>query len=196
MHVRPIQPQDAPIVARLHIEGIKTGFISLLGIDFVTALYQSIAESENSFGFVAEENSTIIGFAAFTANLNRLYKSIILKKGCHFAFLLAGKMFSLKRIGRMLETLFYPRRTRRLNMPAAELLSVAVAPENCRRGLATRLVKEGLQQCQEKGIDRIKVLVGADNQQANKLYVKCGFELAGQITSHGIVSNVYVAKTG
>ena len=32
-------------VARLHIQGIPTGFISSLGQKFVTALYESIAES-------------------------------------------------------------------------------------------------------------------------------------------------------
>ena len=40
-------------VATLHIQGIHTGFISSLGIDFVTAFYETIAEDENSFGFIA-----------------------------------------------------------------------------------------------------------------------------------------------
>lgn len=48
-------------VASLHIQGISTGFISSLGINFVTALYEAIAEDENSFGFVAvEDDKTII----------------------------------------------------------------------------------------------------------------------------------------
>jgi len=33
-------------VARLHIDGINTGFISSLGIDFVMALYRAIAKDE------------------------------------------------------------------------------------------------------------------------------------------------------
>jgi hypothetical protein len=32
-------------IARLHISGNSTGFISSLGLDFVTALYEAIAES-------------------------------------------------------------------------------------------------------------------------------------------------------
>jgi hypothetical protein len=31
---------------------------------------------------------------------------------------------------------------------------------------------------------------------ANKLYLKCGFELAGKTNNHGILSNIYVAQTG
>jgi RimJ/RimL family protein N-acetyltransferase len=35
----------------------------------------------------------------------------------------------------------------------------------------------------------------AHNTLANKLYLKCGFELVGQIENHGIISNLYVAQT-
>jgi hypothetical protein len=48
MELRLITSLDVSAVAALHIEGIKTGFISSLGIDFVTALYESIAEDKNS----------------------------------------------------------------------------------------------------------------------------------------------------
>jgi len=41
---------DTLQLARLHIEGIKTGFISSLWQGFVTALYEAIAEDKNSFG--------------------------------------------------------------------------------------------------------------------------------------------------
>jgi len=47
----------------------------------------------------------------------------------------------------------------------------------------------------KRGIERVKVLVATDNRPANKLYLKCGFELAGQIDSHGVKSNIYVAQT-
>jgi ribosomal protein S18 acetylase RimI-like enzyme len=182
-------------VAKLHIEGVSTGFISSLGIDFVTALYEAIAQSKSSFGFVAEENNSVIGFIAFTTNLNKLYKAVILRKGLHFAFLLGGKILSLKRIKNVFETLFYPSRIKKMNLPSAELLSIVIAPEGCGKGQATRLVQKGFQECVKRGIERVKVLVGADNAAANKLYMKCGFELVGQIDSHGVLSNIYVAKT-
>ena len=47
MKLRAITSLDAPAVAALHIEGITTGFISSLGIDFVTALYEANAKSNN-----------------------------------------------------------------------------------------------------------------------------------------------------
>ncbi|GAG00303.1 unnamed protein product, partial [marine sediment metagenome] len=180
-------------IARLHIEGIKTGFISSLGIGFVTALYEAIAENKSSFGIVAEENDKVLGFIAFTTNLNKLYKSVVTKSGIKFAFLLAGKIFSLKTIKKVFETLFYPNRIKKLDLPSAELLSVVVAKDAQGKGLGAKLVQKGLAACAKRGIDKVKVLVGAENEPANRLYLKCGFELVGQIENHGVLSDVYVA---
>lgn len=183
------------LIAQLHIQGISTGFISSLGIDFVTALYKATAKDKYSFGFVAEENERVLGFVAFTANLNKLYKSVILKKSWRLALLLVGKMFSLKQIKKVFETLFYPSRIKKLELPAAELLSIVVAPESQGKGLGRQLLQKGLAECAKRGIEKVKVLVGADNKPANKLYLKCGFQVAGQIENHGIISNIYVAET-
>jgi len=182
-------------IGHLHIQGISTGFISSLGIDFVTALYEAIAQSKASFGFVAEEEGSVLGFVAFTTNINKLYKSVILKKGWRFGLLLAGRILSLQRIRRVFETLFYPSRIKKMDLPSAELLSIVVSEQAQGKGIAKQLMKKGFRECAKRGIDAVKVLVGVDNEPANKLYLKSGFELAGQIDNHGILSNIYVAKT-
>ncbi len=94
----------------------------------------------------------------------------------------------------MFETLFYPRRIKNNDLPSAELLSIAVAPEEQRKGLAGQLIEMGFRDYHKTGVDKLKVLIGADNKAGNKLYLKCGFELAGQIINHGLPSNVYVAQ--
>jgi ribosomal protein S18 acetylase RimI-like enzyme len=192
---KDLQPAHAEQIAELHIESISTGFISSLGIDFVTFLYQAIARSKSSFGFVAEKDGKVLGFVAFTTNLNKLYKSVILKKGLLFTLLLAGRMVSFERVKRAFETLFYPGRIKKMNLPAAELLSIAVTRQERGKGLASQLIKKGFQHCQKEGIDKVKVLIAADNKPGNKLYLKFGFELVGQIVNHGVVSNIYVAQT-
>lgn len=182
-------------VAKLHIQGISTGFISSLGLKFVTSVYEAIAQGNSSFGYVAEEDGKVLGFIAFTTNLSKLYKSVILKKGYRFALLLAGKMFSMKRIKKVFETFFYPSRVKKMDLPCAELLSIVVAEEARGKGLATELVKKGLEACRLRGIEKVKVLVGADNEPANKLYLHCGFELFGRVMNHGVLSNIYVRRT-
>jgi ribosomal protein S18 acetylase RimI-like enzyme len=182
-------------VAALHIQCISTGFISSLGIGFVTALYEAIVRSKSSFGVVAVRNGKVLGFAAFTTNINALYKSIVWRKGLKFALLLAGHMCSLKQVKKMFETLFYPSRIKNMNLPSAELLSIAVAGAEQRKGLAGRLIERGFRHCRETGVDKVKVLIGADNTAGNKLYLKYGFEHAGQINNHGVLSNIYIAQT-
>ena len=196
MDIVGIESKHTSEIAKLHIQGINTGFISSLGIDFVTALYKAIAESNSSFGFVAEEEDRVLGFVAFTTNLNKLYKSVILKRGLRFAFLLAGKMLSLQQIKKVFETLFYPARIKKIDLPAAELLSIVVAEQARGRGLAKLLLQKGFEECANRSIDKVQVLVGADNKPANELYKKCSFELVAQIDNHGVLSNIYIAKTG
>lgn len=181
-------------VAELHIRCISTGFISSLGIDFVTSLYEAIAQSKSSFGVVAVREDKVIGFAAFTTNINTLYKSILRRKGLKFALLSAGRIFSLRRIKSIFETLFYPARIKNMSLPSAELLSIAVAGEEQRKGLAGQLIEKGFQRYRATGIEKVKVLIGADNKAGNKMYLKYGFEPAGQILNHGVLSNIYIAK--
>ena len=189
-----LQVEYAEQVAALHIQCISTGFISSMGIDFVTCLYEAIVQSNSSFGVVAVRNEKVLGFAAFTTNINTLYKSIIWRKGLRFALILAGQICSLKQVKKIFETVFYPTRIKNKDLPSAELLSIAVAPEEQRKGLASQLVEMGFRHCRETGVDKVKVLIGTDNKAGNKLYIKSGFEPAGQIINHGLLSNVYVAQ--
>jgi len=193
---KDLQVAHAGQVAALHIQCISTGFISSMGIDFVTSLYDAIVKSKSSLGVVAVRNEKVIGFVSFTTNLNKLYKSLIRRKGLKFALLLAGNVLSLRRIKKIFETLSYPARIKKMNLPSAELLSIAVAPEERRKGLAGQLIEKGLRLYRKTGVDKVKVLIGADNKAGNKLYLKSGFELIGQIVNHGVLSNIYVARTG
>ncbi len=195
MIIRVAEIRDVSTIASLHIRGIETGFISSLGHEFVQELYKVVLVDEGSFSFVALDDVEIQGFVAFTQNLDKLYRSVILKSGFRFAVILAGKLFSFKKMKRVFGTLLYPSRTGKLNLPKAELLAIAIAPEGRRSGIATRLVSAGLRACADRSIDSVKVMVAENNVPANRLYQKCGFKLLCQIDSHGVPSNIYVAQT-
>jgi len=191
-----LETRHAKEIAKLHIQGISTGFISSLGVDFVTALYEAIAQSKSSFGFVAQQANKTVGFVAFAVNINKLYMSVVLRKGLRFGFLLAGRMFSLRRIKKVFETLFYPARIRKMYLPKPELLSIVVVEEQRRRGIASSMIRKGFEECVRRKIEEVKVLVAAQEKSTNEFYLKCGFELVGQIENHGVISNLYVAKIG
>ena len=180
-------------VAKLHIDGINKGFISSLGLPFVTSLYEAVAEDKNSFGFAAVEDGEVIGFVAFSSNLSKLYKHVVLKKGFRFVFILARKMFSIRVIKKIFQNIFYPSKMKKSGLPDAELLSIVVSSKFQGRGLAKRLVEKGLQECKARDISQVKVLVAEENRPANKLYTNTGFKLHSQVESHGVKSNIYVA---
>lgn len=196
--ILPSKAEHAGQVAMLHIEGIRTGFISSLGLDFVTALYEAIAESEHAFGFVCtspDKPDKILGFVAFSSHLGSLYKSVLKKKGLRFTLILAKKMSSFGRIKRVCETLLYPSKTDKMELPEPELLSIAIAPEARRMGIGSMLIDKGLEHCLSLGIEKVKVMVAGTNEPANCLYQKCGFEFIKQVDSHGVPSNLYVCDT-
>ena len=195
VQIVPLTPKHAHAAAVLHIEGIDMGFISSLGIDFVTALYRAIAESPESFGYVAIKEDKVVGFATFTTNLKGLYKSIMKKNFIRFGFLLFGKLFSWKMIRKIFETLFYPSRIKKYQFPEAEFLSMSVSPAARGHGLATRFIKTGFEECNRRGIKELKILAAKKIGPINKVYEKFGFKVVTQIENHGIVSNVYVVPT-
>ena len=192
--LRKLACSDVLSLAGLHISGIDSGFISSLGQRFVAVLYSTIFGHRKSFCFVAEAEGRILGFVAFTENLKSLYKAALQKNTFVFIRAIGLKLLSPKTIKRILQNLFYPSKTEKLDLPEAELLSIVVASEGRGRDIGRQLVTKGFEECRKRGIDKVKVLVAADNEPANKLYKKCGFELVTQIDSHGIPSNIYVAN--
>lgn len=180
-------------IAKLHIQGIKAGFISSLGLNFVKELYKSIAQSESCFGFIEEENNVAVGYIAFTTNLSDLYKRIILKRLHRFIPLLLSKTFSIRTVKNIFETLFYYKKVKLLNLPNSELLSIVVCETHKGRGIAKRLIQEGIMECKKRNIKEIKVLVDKTNETANTLYRNNGFQAAYKISSHGVLSNIYLA---
>jgi len=193
--ITKLLPIHAEGVARLHISGIHTGFISSLGLGFVTSLYEAIATTESGFGFVALQGGHVVGYVAFTTNVGALYKSVIRKRGLKLSLVLARRMFSLETAGKVYETLFYPKRIRKLDLPSAELLSISVSPDVRSKGLATNLVYQGFQECLKRKIEKVKVLVGFENTSANNFYVKYRFEFIKQIDNHGVLSNIYTVDS-
>ncbi|MFA5553180.1 MAG: N-acetyltransferase [Phycisphaerae bacterium] len=194
MQIIKLNKSHSVHVGSIHIVGIPTGFISSLGKEFLSVLYEAIAEDRNSFGLVAIEDDKVLGFVAFSTNLSQLYKYVILKKGFKFTVILVRKMMSIKNIKKVWANLFYPKKMQQMALPDAELLSIAVVPEGRGKGIAKQLTNAGLEECRKRDIDKVKVLVADKNQPANKLYQKCGFEFITEISSHGVLSNIYVAN--
>ncbi len=195
VQVVPMRPEYAVQIARLHKEGIPTGFLSSLGESFLTDLYKAISQSSDGFGFVVRKDGEILGFVAFASDLQKLYKQVIRKKGLKLILILIPRLLSMRTIRKIYENIFYPKKTENLNLPSAELLSIVVSSNNQGKGFAQKLIEMGFRECRRRNISEVKVLVAESNLLANRLYQKTGFQLATKIESHAVISNVYIAST-
>jgi ribosomal protein S18 acetylase RimI-like enzyme len=196
MTVRLAGVGDAPRLAELHEARMTEGFLSALGPRFLRILYRRIVASPDAFAWVADEqidgSSTVIGFAAATLDVGDLYRQFVFRDG-----LIAG-IAAAPRLARswreVFETLRYPASTD--DLPDAEILSVAVDPLATGRGVGTEVVEAATGELARRGVGAAKVVTGADNVAALRLYARCGFVPRARIAVHeGMPSEVLVWRS-
>ena len=188
--VRRALQQDRGAIARLHREQIPWGLLSNLGPEFVDAFYAVLLRSTVGFGFVAEQNSRPVGFASGVVNWRRLYVEFLLRRS---RIALRGAWMSLRqaRLKRVLETSRYAADR---DLPAAELVAIAVTPEMRGTGVAVALVDEVLNEFRSRGVRAVRVTTSAENERAGALYERSGFRMLARREIHpGHVASVYVA---
>ena len=180
MIVRLGLEDDAPVAARLHAEQISEGFLSGLGPRFLSLLYRRVARWTGSFLLVAEEDGLVVGHAAATEDVRGLYREFLLRDGLVAGVVAAPQL--ARRWRSALETLRYP--SGHGQLPSAELLAVAVAPECRGRGVGRDLVTAVNEELVRRGVADARVVVAAANSPALALYRSTGFRPAATIQVH------------
>ncbi|MBP7747399.1 MAG: GNAT family N-acetyltransferase [Phycisphaerae bacterium] len=156
-------------------------------------VYAALNASEDAFIFVGvDARGCVAGFVSGVIDVRRMYRRILRRHWLAFGVASLRHLFSIRMLRRILHTLRYPARVEG-KYPQAELLSIVVAAEARGSGLATALLDALRAEFRARGVARFKVMVGAHLERANAYYRKHGFVLAGEITSHGRPSNIYVA---
>jgi glycosyltransferase involved in cell wall biosynthesis/ribosomal protein S18 acetylase RimI-like enzyme len=192
--IRPATAADAGAMARLHADGMPEAFLPTLGPRFLARLYRALAADPDAVALVAEGVDGVVGFAAGVPSVGGFYRRFARGHGPAAALAAAPRLVRPGVARRLLETVRYPAQENGHGpMPDAELLSIAVAP-GWRAGGTGRALADGvLEGLAGRGVDDIKVVVGAANQGANRFYAKVGFREAGQLTVHqGTPSNVWI----
>jgi glycosyltransferase involved in cell wall biosynthesis/ribosomal protein S18 acetylase RimI-like enzyme len=192
--IRPASGADATAMARLHADGMPEAFLPTLGPRFLARLYRALAADPDAVALVAEGVDGVVGFAAGVPSVGGFYRRFARGHGPAAALAAAPRLVRPSVARRLLETVRYPAAGNGNGpLPDAELLSIAVAP-GWRAGGTGRALADGvLDGLAGRGVDDIKVVVGAANQGANRFYAKVGFREAGQLTVHqGTPSNVWI----
>jgi ribosomal protein S18 acetylase RimI-like enzyme len=193
VNVRLADEGDPDRLAQLHADRIRDGFLAELGRGFLERLYRRIVRSDGSFAYVATdaEPDRAVGFAAAAVDVSALYREFAVRDGLSVS--LAVLPFAIRSWRRVLETLRYPASTDGDDLPAAEILAVAVDESATGRGVGKLVVDAATRELHARGVRAVKVVAGSDNAAALRLYEKCGFERRARIEVHtGVSSEVLV----
>ena len=133
-------------------------------------------------------------FASGSTDVGKFYKEFLIKHGFKAVLISLPRFTTPPVLKKVLETMKYPSAASS-ELPRAELLSIAVKGNATGKGIAQELVKALIEEFRKRGVEKIKVVVGAGNERANKLYRKIGFEFYSITQIHkGELSNVYIMR--
>lgn len=189
-----IDKSDIRKVAELHREYLDSGFLSSLGEDFLSLLYETIRESSHGNLIIYKEKNNIKGFVSGTTDISKLYIDFFKKNLIKGIIRILPYLLSLKIIKKFFETLFYPvkkiKKTSR-----AELLSIVV-DKKCRgKGISERLYGELVEEFKKRDVKDFKIIVGADLVSSIKFYDKMGAIRINDLEVHkGEKSWIYIQE--
>lgn len=193
--IRNMSDAEASEVACLHASSITEGFLSKLGNRFLRSLYLGIAGNVDSRVWVARKDGAIVGFCAYSRNISAMYRSVLRARFARLAIASLPRSLNPLVLKEVFDTLAYPTKQRALDLPEAEILSIAVDAQGRGYGTGSKLLTEALKQAARDGAREIKVVVGAKLAVANVFYLALGFERRAEIVQHGGAVNVYVKAT-
>lgn len=176
-------------VARLHAQGIKQGFLSSLGEDFLTLLYESIDEQADAVLLTESVNGSVVGFVSGSQSLIPIYGRLLLKLP-RLIGALAPTLLKPRKIYKILELLSHSLKTAANQgsdkpLPEFELLSIAVDVSQRRNGVAQRLYYQLKRYARDNKVTAFKILVGEDLASAHKFYLAMGASLVAEHKVHG-----------
>ena len=185
MKVRVGTEADVDFAATMHASEISEGFLPSLGHPFLARLYRRVVRSPRSFLLVADDDGRVVGFVAGSENVGALYRSFLLHDGVPAALRALPRIARSAR--RVFETLRYPAGD--TDLPAAELLAIAVEPDARSRGIGHALVEAFTAELRRRNVDGARVVVAADNERAVRVYEACGFRPATRVEVHAGTSS-------
>ena len=114
----------------IHLTSFPDFFLTFLGKGFLKYLYKGFIQHSESGILVAQTDSCLVGFLAYSTNLSEFYSFLIKKYFFPFAWYgFLGALRSPKNIFRIVRAMTYPNISKK-NEKAIEISSIAVNVEN------------------------------------------------------------------
>ena len=163
--VRRAAAADVPAVVTLHEQRIADGFLVTLGPRFLARLYQRVLRSPDDILLVAGPPGRVDGYVAVATDTARFYRSFVRHDAVPAA--LAAAPALLRHPRRAWETFRYGTggSGEHHDLPAAEILSVAVASDATGAGVGGSLLRAALAELEGRGITSVQVVTAIDNER-------------------------------
>jgi ribosomal protein S18 acetylase RimI-like enzyme len=186
--IRSATLEDISETIAVHKAAFPVFFLTMLGDRFLFELYRGFLQDSSSIWLIASHNNRLIGFVVGTTEPAGFFKRLLLYRWP--AFIVAGGSgffrHPLQIIRRFLAALVYRGEKPRGIDKATLLSSIGVSPHYAGRGVGLSLVEHFCQEAFSRGTDHVYLLTDdANNNAANRFYVKCGFSLESSFTRDG-----------
>lgn len=181
MEIRRVNAKEKDIiklVVQIHLDTFEGFFLTFMGRGFLTCLYKSYCQYQESGLLVAFENNKPLGFLAYSGDYSGLYKFMIKKKLIPFAWYSLGAFFRKPRsFVRLIRAFSKPNDVKR-EEKYIELASIGVKPESKSKGVGSSLINELKRIVNFDVYDYISLETDAeDNERTNNFYLKNDFKL-------------------
>jgi ribosomal protein S18 acetylase RimI-like enzyme len=183
--IQPLTPQHALAIAKIHPVSQSGTFLTSLGQDFLTLLYNQISQSDHSASYIALRDDEVIGFVVATFHTKKLFKGVAFKAPVRLSWLVFKQ--ALRRpvlLWMAAKTLTYPSQEAD-NLPEAGLLALAVDTAWRNQKIGSKLVQKLVDNMRAAGIDKLVVTVDGNNSGALRFYHCHGFVSASTFKMYG-----------
>lgn len=163
-------------IVSIHLKTFPGFFLSFMGHGFLKQMYCSYCEHVSSGVLVAEENDKVVGFLAYSSDYSGLYKYMIRRHLCLFAWYSMGAFIRRpSAFMHIIKAFLKPREVKRKE-EYVELSSIGVDPDFKSKGVGTQLIDK-LKEIVD--FSRYKYITletdAVDNEVAIKFYKKNNF---------------------
>jgi len=155
-------------------------------------LYRAIDRDPHSVLIIQRENTEVVGFITGGTGMKSILREL-LKDWMQLSPVLLPLVFRLSVLRKIFDLIWLASRSKSIvNVPSAELLSIAVDPDSRGGGVGIQLYRSLEAYFRAQGHKAFCIVVGDALEQAHQFYLKAGAEKIGEIVVHeGDQSVVY-----
>lgn len=187
--IEPLAFKDINQVVRIHKQELP-GFLSELGEDFLEKYYRASFSIPELFTLVVKENEQVLGFVTGTSTTKGLYRRIIFTDILGFIFIFMNYFITHpQKIIKAMHIFAYPG----FAADGPELLTIAIAKRQQRRGFGRKLFDQAVNEFQKRGVKNFKISAYA-RLPANGFYQKMGCRRQSTFMFLGERMNYYAYK--